>query len=182
VRRYGQPTPAELARLFRLGLEEHFAPKQALHRAGAVCNRVYLVLAGVARHCYAPSGPAHTVAFCGPGGLLADSASFLTQQPGQLDLLAVTRLHVVSFSFGQVQQLCEAAPVWRECRRLLTEAQLRRLHQRALSLQLQPAAARYAELMRTYPALFNEVPLNQLASYLGMAKETLSRLRRGGPR
>jgi hypothetical protein len=35
--------------------------------------------------------------------------------------------------------------------------------------------------MQTRAHLFNQVPLNQLASYLGMAKETLSRLRRGGP-
>ena len=43
-----------------------------------------------------------------------------------------------------------------------------------LSLLPQSAASRYEELLR--PALFNQAPVNQPASYLGMAKETLSRL------
>jgi hypothetical protein len=123
-------------------------------------------------------GRVHTVGFSWPGSLLTDTASFLGRQPGLLNLVSVSRMHTVSFSHEQIQALYAAAPVWEQFGRLLAEAHLLHVSQRAVSLQINSAAARYEELMQTHPSLFNLVPLNQLASYLGMAKETLSRLRR----
>lgn len=174
-------TGPDAAPLFRMAREERFAAKTVVHRAGEPCGRVYLVLSGVARQCCAYGGQYHTVGFSLPQGLLTDPISFSDQSPAQLDLVAVTPLHVVSLTHEQVSGLYAANPVWQQCGRRVAEAHVRRLARRALSLQVKPAADRYAELMRTHAHLFNQVPLNQLASYLGMAKETLSRLRRAEP-
>lgn len=182
VERYRSPAASiDYAPIFQLGQEEHFAPKTFLGRAGEPCERVHLVLSGVARHCCAYGGQYHTVDFSLPQELLTDAAGFWGRKPAQLDLVAVTPLHTVSFTYEQIVGLYAANPQWEQCGRRVAEAHGRRLARRALSLQLKPAAARYAELMQTRAHLFNQVPLNQLASYLGMAKETLSRLRRGGP-
>ncbi len=179
--RVGLPLlPADYAPLFRLGREEQFAPQTILQHAGEPCERVHLVLSGVARHCYRYDGRYHTVGFSLPQGLLTDAASFWSQAPAQLDLVAVTPLHTVSITYEQVLGLYAANPLWEQGGRRVAEAHGRWLARRALSLQVKSAAARYEELMQTHAYLFNQVPLNQLASYLGMAKETLSRLRRGG--
>jgi hypothetical protein len=152
-----------------------------MSRADESRERVHLVLSGVARHRYAYGGQYHTVGFSLPQELLADTAGFWGREPALLDLVAVTPLHTMSFTHEQVLGLYAANPQWERCGRHVAEAHGRRLARRALSLQLKPAAARYAELMHTRTHLLNQVPLNQLASYLGMAKEILSRLRRSGP-
>jgi CRP-like cAMP-binding protein len=47
---------------------------------------------------------------------------------------------------------------------------------RLLSFMNNDAKARYEELMRQYPALYNIVPKHLIAAYLGVSRETLSRL------
>ena len=47
---------------------------------------------------------------------------------------------------------------------------------RLLSFMNNDARYRYEELMTQYPALYNLVPKNLIAAYLGVSRETLSRL------
>ncbi|HEV3224803.1 MAG TPA: Crp/Fnr family transcriptional regulator, partial [Puia sp.] len=47
---------------------------------------------------------------------------------------------------------------------------------RLLSLMNNDAKKRYEELMAQYPALYNMVPKLLIAAYLGVSRETLSRL------
>jgi CRP-like cAMP-binding protein len=178
AQRFVQPTAADYAQLLRLAGEQRMPAKTYLARPGEGCSHVHLLLSGVARHFCSNGGQDNTVGFSLPGELLTDVTSFFSRQPCQLNLVAVTRLHTVSLTYEQVQQLYEACPVWERCGRLILETHVNHLTHRALSMQLKPAVARYEDLMHEHPELFNLVPLHQLASYLGIAKETLSRLRR----
>jgi len=64
--------------------------------------------------------------------------------------------------------------------RVLTERYYVLSEQRAHQLRVLPAAARYERLLAGFPAVFQRVALKHLASHLGMAAETLSRLRSKG--
>lgn len=178
VERFVQPTETEYAQLFALVAEQRFTPRTYIARPREVCDDMHLVLGGVARHTYTYAGQEHTIEFSRPGDLLLDVTGYFAQQPGQTALLAVTPVRTARLTYQQLQELYQASPVWERCGRLATEAYLLYFRQRAISLQLKPAAARYEELLNTHGELFNQVPLYQLASYLGIAKETLSRLRR----
>jgi len=48
--------------------------------------------------------------------------------------------------------------------------------QRILSLLSSNAKERYEQLLNQYPSLFQRIPKSQLALYLGVSRETLSRL------
>lgn len=50
------------------------------------------------------------------------------------------------------------------------------LQQRILGLLNSNAKDRYEQLMKQYPALFQMVPKQLLVAYLGVTRETLSRL------
>ena len=178
VERYVPPTAADYAYLLDLAAEEQFAPQARLSRTGEVCDRVHLVLEGIGRQYCVLAGREHTVGFALPGQLLTDVSSFFTRQPSAHYLVATTRLRTLSLSYEQVQELYGCCPVWEQCGRLVTEAYTLHLAQRAFAMQTKPAAVRYEELLGTHPSLFNQVPLHHVASYLGIAKETLSRLRR----
>ena len=49
--------------------------------------------------------------------------------------------------------------------------------QRMEALQFQTAAQRYKSLLKEHPEILKKVPLQYLASYLGITQETLSRIR-----
>jgi CRP-like cAMP-binding protein len=49
-------------------------------------------------------------------------------------------------------------------------------HRRLLSLMNNNVKYRYEELLKLYPELYNLVPKNLIAAYLGVSRETLSRL------
>jgi CRP-like cAMP-binding protein len=53
------------------------------------------------------------------------------------------------------------------------------LQQRILSLLNNDVRSRYAELLAQYPSMFQRVPKTLIASYLGVSRETLSRLSAG---
>jgi len=49
---------------------------------------------------------------------------------------------------------------------------------RIYSLISSSAEEKYLEFQKTYPSIFNKVPLHMVASYLGISRETLSRIRK----
>ena len=67
--------------LFRLGRKEHFASKTFLSRAGEPCERVHLVLSGVARYRYAYGRQYYTTGFsqlrrnCSPTQLVSGAVN-----------------------------------------------------------------------------------------------------------
>ncbi len=54
---------------------------------------------------------------------------------------------------------------------------LLRLDEHVVAMQFETAKQRYANLLRIRPDITNRVPLNYIASYLGITMETLSRIR-----
>jgi len=57
---------------------------------------------------------------------------------------------------------------------------MRMLHQRTFLLNLD-ATVRYKEFMREYPHVLQRVPLGYVANFLGIAQQSLSRLRKQMP-
>ena len=67
--------------------------------------------------------------------------------------------------------------VWQTVRQLLTEKECLRLSGRATSLSFEPALEKYRNLLRDQPEIIQRVPVQHIASYLGVSRETLSRIR-----
>jgi hypothetical protein len=61
--------------------------------------------------------------------------------------------------------------------RLITEQYYIRSEERAINLQTLPARQRYQNLLNAYPGILQKASLGQIASYLGIKQETLSRIR-----
>jgi CRP-like cAMP-binding protein len=111
------------------------------------------------------------------GDFVISIVSFLTQQPSTeyVELLEPSVLY--SVSYAQLQELYRAFPEFNYVGRVLTERYYVRSEQRAYQLRTLPGKERYAQFVESFPGIAQRVSLKYLATYLGVAPETLSRLR-----
>lgn len=115
--------------------------------------------------------------FMREGDFVISIVSFLTQEPSTeyIELLETSVLH--SISYAQLAELYRAFPEFNYVGRVLTERYYVQSEHRAHQLRTLSAAERYTRLVQDFPGLAQRVPLKYLASHLGIAPETLSRLR-----
>jgi hypothetical protein len=69
-------------------------------------------------------------------------------------------------------------PKWNELDKIFITKCFTILEERIFSHLYMTAEERFHQLFKQHPELFNQVPLQYLASMLGMTPETLSRLRK----
>jgi hypothetical protein len=76
-----------------------------------------------------------------------------------------------------LQSLYQEFPGFNITGRLITEQYYIRSEKRAIDLQTLPAKQRYEKLLADYPGILQKASLGQIASYLSIKQETLSRIR-----
>ncbi|HTL08126.1 MAG TPA: Crp/Fnr family transcriptional regulator, partial [Chitinophagaceae bacterium] len=83
---------------------------------------------------------------------------------------------VLALSNNDREKLCNEVPAINSFFRLRTNKGFVALQKRLLSFMNSDAKHRYEELMQQYPELYNTAPKHLIAAYLGVSRETLSRL------
>jgi CRP-like cAMP-binding protein len=112
------------------------------------------------------------------GYFVVDLASFLFGQPARWNLQALTDCELYVIRREEYMKLGELAPKWPELEKLFLARCFGILEDRIMSHLSLTAEERYQRFFDFQPALFNQVPLQYLASLLGMTPETLSRIRK----
>jgi CRP-like cAMP-binding protein len=117
--------------------------------------------------------------FAMPTWWTSDYNALYTQTRATIHVDCVTDVEVLSLSNADREKLCkEIHPIehffrWRTNRGYVAS------QKRLLSFMNNDAKARYEELLALYPQLYNLVPKHLIAAYLGVSRETLSRLYNG---
>ncbi|UYZ64103.1 Crp/Fnr family transcriptional regulator [Hymenobacter weizhouensis] len=173
-----QPLSAPLeAALRQLVRREPIAPGEQLLAPGQTAQRLYFLEQGLVRGFYLKDGKEVTSWFMRDGDFVISILSFLSRQPSQEYLQALTAGVVWSLGYEQLQQLYRQFPEFNFVGRVLTEKYYVLSERRALHLRMLSATERYHLLLQEFPDIFQRVPLKMLASHLGITPETLSRLR-----
>lgn len=147
-------------------------------QAGEVCKIGGFVLKGaMKKYSIDSSGKENVVELYIENWWAGDRESFTTGAPTPyfIDAFEDTELLVISKDhfFDEANKL----PFLHEFRRVLTDRQSFKLMKRIHASQTLTAQQKLEELQDTYPAFFQRFPQHIIASYLGMTKETLSRIR-----
>jgi len=173
----GPVSPGLRAALLAAVRTEQLPARHQLLRPGQVAQRLYFVDQGLVRGYALHEGRELSSWFMREGDFVISIVSFLTQAPSTeyLELLEASTLH--SLSYTQLQQLYHDFADFNRFGRVLTERYYVLSEQRAWQLRALPAVARYERLLAEFPDVFQRVALHHIASHLGMAAETLSRLR-----
>lgn len=109
------------------------------------------------------------------GAWVADLESLLMQQPSKNYIVAVEHAEVAVMPLIHLHHLMDLYPVFRMLNALLAHLTIPTAH--IATINTKSPDERYKELMLKHPDWINRFPQMQIASYLGMTPETLSRVR-----
>jgi CRP-like cAMP-binding protein len=148
-----------------------------LLKQGEVCRDSFLLKQGIARKYYLNDGKEITTELFFEDDLAIAFNSYCTQQPGREFIQAVTDITVSATNHADFQKAKQEFPQIMELDLLLTEYYAMWVEDRLFQLRTLTATDRYTLLLREHPHFIQHLPLNIIASYLGISLETLSRIR-----
>lgn len=155
-------------------------PKNAfLLEQGKTANAYYLVEKGLVRFYVNDfNGNEMTKQFICENEIVNEVSSLFQRIPSVQNIQAVTDAVVWKIDFNDFQYLYHSMESVREWGREWMAAQLFQTQQRSIEMITQSASFRYLQLMEHRPQIIQQAPLKQIASYLGIADTSLSRIRK----
>ena len=177
VERYVSVPPEQWVE-FVARLEERKLPKHRhLLRVGQVSGELAFITRGLIRRYSITAGKEMNTAFLCEGSFVSAFTSFVEQRPSEVAIETLEETHLFFLPYTAMRALAEGHPCWHRFALGAAAAKLRRENQREADLLALPAEERYDALVRAWPAVELRVPQWHIASYLGVAPETLSRIR-----
>ena len=157
-------------------------PKNAtLLRAGKVCDHLWYLHRGLARHYYTDEqGKDTNVWFAHEGEIMTEVSSFCHRIPSLESIQLLEDSEIYALSHKQVYGLLaesHAFALWYI--RLIEVSYVGQIEDRIGDLQFLNAPQRYAKLIERFPDILQRTSLGHIASYLNITQETLSRIRSG---
>ena len=153
--------------------------KQFLLQEGDVQRQRAFITAGCLRsYSIDKNGFEHVLQFAPPGWWIGDMRSYINQQPGILYIDAIDDSELLLLSKEATDQLLLKIPKLERLFRILTENSLATYQQRLIDNLSLPAIERYHNFCRLYPSLIELLPQKQIASYIGVTPEFLSKMLR----
>lgn len=162
---------------------EFFKPRLYLKRQyvlqeGDVCNQFNFIVRGCLRmYKLDDKGNIHILQFAAENWWLSNIGSFHARKPSELMIDALEDTMVLKISYDNLVSLYTKAPKFDRIFRVLMENSFVSLQKRLLQNISSTAEERYLSFLDSYPHLTNRLPQTQIASYLGITPEFLSRLR-----
>jgi CRP-like cAMP-binding protein len=145
---------------------------------GNICQRVGFVEKGLVRGFYYEDGKDITTCFISEGEPCLSVYSFISQQPSQESIEVLEDSMIWSMPYEELQDLYKKNPELNLIGRLLIENYYMLLEDHIRSLKHKSSKDRYLQFVEEAPGLVQRVSLTHIASFLGMTKENLSRIRR----
>jgi CRP-like cAMP-binding protein len=150
---------------------------QYLLQEGQVCRYEFFILKGCCRQYEADAeGKENVLQFSIEGWWITDLDSMLTEKPSLFNIDVLEAGEVLQIDKQQLDKLFNEIPAVERYYRIISQKAFIALQRRILFLQ-KPAIDRYLEFTHRYPFLETRLPQHQIAAYLGITRESLSRLR-----
>lgn len=160
----------------------HFTPLsfkkgQALISEGDKVEHEYFVLDGCLKSFYINDDvKMFILQFAMPTWWISDFNALYSGSPATINVDCITNAEVLRLSNSDREKICKEIPGVEYFFRWRTNRGYVALQKRLLSFMNNDTRHRYEQLLQQYPELYNIVPKHLIAAYLGVSRETLSRL------
>ena len=154
-----------------------FKKGQSIIAAGDVVDHEYFVLSGCLKSFFINDDvKMFILQFAMPTWWASDFDALYTHSKATINVYCITDSEVLYLTNADREKLCNEIHEVEHFFRWRTNKGYVAAQKRLLSFMNNDAKARYEELLHQYPALYNIVPKHLIAAYLGVSRETLSRL------
>ncbi|MEM6320525.1 MAG: cyclic nucleotide-binding domain-containing protein [Bacteroidota bacterium] len=156
-----------------------FRAKEMVVSIGDVCDKIFLIEKGMLRNFYYDrKGNDITHWFASEHMIMTIPPSFFKREPSNFGIEAIEDTIVQAMSFHQMEEELKKSIKLERFYRLLATDIMIMLGRKVIDLQTQTAEYRYDQLLQTHPDIFQRAKLGDIAGYLGIKQQSLSRIRK----
>lgn len=153
-------------------------PKHFFIHANVIQQEIGFVFQGLIRAFYIDNqGNEITVNFVQENRYATHYTAFITRTPGKYYFQCIEPTILVNLSYDHIQTGYDKFPDIERYGRLIAEKVLKFQQKRIENFLFDTAEQRYLDFIKENPDLFNRVSLSHLSSFLGMERQTLTRIR-----
>ncbi|MFD0836574.1 Crp/Fnr family transcriptional regulator [Mariniflexile aquimaris] len=151
---------------------------QYIVQQGDVCKYSCFVLSGCTKTFYVDNdGQEHILMFSIEDWWTSDMGSFVTQTPADFNVQCIENTELVMFSYDTIEDLYREIPKLERFFRQIIEKGFAASQKRIVRNFSLSAKEQYLHFREQYPKIEQRIPQYMVASYLGITKEFLSKIK-----
>lgn len=148
-------------------------------KQGKICKQIAFINKGILRTFYLNAKAEETTScFCTENSLTTSYKSFILQQASTLSIQALDDTELLVIDYEHLQKLYNTSITWQNIGRILAEREYIVMEQYASVLNNETAKQKYLRLLKEQPTILQKATIEDIASYLGVTRRTLSRIRK----
>lgn len=175
---FGQLTEEELSIIHSYFRAEDLEKGDFFTHSGKVCDKLSIVKSGILRVYAFCDGKEITQWISTTDFLITEVLGFFFDQPNRWTIQALAPTKLLTITKEDYRKLCNEFPKWNEIEKRFIIKCFKMIEDRVFSHLSMTAEERYDLYFQQHKALFNQVPMQFIASVLGMTPETFSRIRK----
>ncbi|MDI9311936.1 MAG: Crp/Fnr family transcriptional regulator [Limnohabitans sp.] len=179
ITQYEKFTDTELKIITSKFKHHKYKSKEYILKEGQTSTELHFIVVGLARVFYHNDGKEINTYLACDDGFISSYSSFINQSRAVESIQCLEDTETFSIDFNAMQELYASIPNWQKMGRILAESTVLCLADRLLKLHSIPAKQKYIDFLNTSPKkIVQRTPLIQIASFLGITPESLSRIRK----
>ena len=145
---------------------------------GKICRQIAFINRGSLRTFYF-NDKAEEITHCfrTEETFVSSYKSFILQKPSFLSIIALEECELFVIDFDNLQKLYNTSMTWQRIGRLQAERRYIEMEEYASVLNNEAAKEKYLRLLNEQPEVLQKANVKHIASYLGVTRRTLSRIR-----
>jgi len=175
---YAALNDKEISSLLNILRKKSYKKNEIIFTEGKISNEIYFVTKGCVRLYYNVDGKDRTAFFYTEGQFICAGESFTYGVPAKENFQAIEDVDMYIFDKSSYEELMKVSSKFELIARIATENELIYCQSMIASFVTKSAEERYVELLETNSELFQRVPQQYIASFLGVSPETLSRIKK----
>ncbi len=158
---------------------EEFKAKTPIIKEGTIAHNLYFIESGILRTYHLQDGKEINTYFACDKQFISAFSSFISQTASFETLEAIEDSVVYELSYQTLTKLYKESSKFEKLGRILAEKNYLCIFDRTLTMQTKIAKEKYLEFIKNYDRkIVQRVPQHMIATFLGIAPESLSRVRK----